>query len=333
MNVLCMGETLLRYSAKKGCRFTDLSFDIHVGGSETNMAVSLANFGLQTSLFTKLSTNALGDAVLRFLRSNQVDTTSILRNEDRIGSYYLEMGSGNRTSQVIYDRAYSAMTTLSLAEVDIPSLCKDIDVFVVSGITVALSPEIKQVVIEIMKYCKQHQITVVYDSNYRAKLWSQKQAGEALREILPYVTILSAGHLDATYLLNMNSEKIEHVEKLTDFYQQIETLYPNIKYITSTKRDIFSSSVNDITAYLYTNQTLHCSSTYHVDDIVDRVGAGDAFLAGMIYSIVSKKEVSYCLEFAMAATVLKHSIMGDANACSVQEVESFMESGVSRIVR
>ena len=333
MNVLCMGETLLRYSTKKGYRFTDLSFDIHVGGSETNIAVSLANFGFSTALFSKISDNPLGDSVIRFLNSYQVNTKQVLRSNQRVGCYYLENGSGNRTSQVIYDRANSAMTTLSKEEVDIPLLCKNINVFIVSGITLALSKEIKEIIIEIMKYCNQHNITVVYDSNYRAKLWTINEAGVAFKEVLPYVNILSAGHLDAINLLGLQSDKKDHQELLSDVYQQISTTYPNIKYITSTKRDIISSSVNDITAYLYHNNTLYSSSTYHIDDIVDRVGGGDAFMAGMLYGLLHNKEIPYCLEFSVGATVLKHTIHGDANQFNIQEIESFIKNGVSRIVR
>lgn len=333
MNVLCMGETLLRYSTKKGYRFTDLSFDVHVGGSETNIAVSLANFGFTTSLFSKVSDNALGDAIIHFLNSYQVNTKQILRSSQRVGSYYLENGSGNRASQVIYDREGSAMTTLTKEEVDISSICKDIDAFVVSGITLALSKEIQEIIIEIMKYCNQHNITVIYDSNYRAKLWTTKEAGIAFKKVLPYVNILSAGHLDAINLLGLTSDKKEHQELLKDVYQQICNAYPNITYITSTKRDIISSSVNDITAYLYHKGTLYTSATYHIDDIVDRVGGGDAFMAGMLQGLLHNKEIDYCLDFAVGATVLKHTIHGDANQFTVQEIDSFIKNGVSRIVR
>lgn len=333
MKVLCMGETLLRYSTNKGHRMTDLEFNVHVGGSETNIAGSLSLFGFETQLFSKISDNFLGDAILRFLHSYGVDTSKVIRSPKRVGCYYLENGSGNRTSQVLYDRADSAMTTLLANEVDIPTLCKDMDVFVVSGITVALSSDIKNLVIAIMKYCNEHGITVVYDSNYRAKLWTIEQAGLAFKEVLPYVNILSAGHLDVINLLGLTSDKEGHEERLSDFYGQITKLYPNIQYITATKRDIISTSINDLKGYLYHNGILHCSSLYHIDDIVDRVGGGDAYMSGMLYGILHHKDISYCLEFACSTSVLKHTIHGDANQFTVAEIESFMEKGTSRIER
>ena len=332
MKVLCMGETLLRYSTNKGERFRDLNFNIHVGGSETNIAVNLAQYGMDVSLLTKLPNHALGDAIISFLRSFGVNTSPIIRNDMRIGSYFLEAGSGNRTSQVIYDRANSAMTSFQIGDVCLDELFNGIDVFIVSGITAALNPTLKDAVVTMVKYCKEHQITVAYDNNYRAKLWSVEEAGKAFKEILPYVDILSAGHLDAKGFLGLESNEENFEAMLSDFYGQIKALYPNIKYMTSTRRQIQSTSVNDLTGYLYTDQ-LYASKTYHIDDIVDRVGGGDAFIAGLLFGILSGKDEAYSVEFASCASVLKHTVHGDANLFSVSEIENFMNSGVSRINR
>lgn len=332
MKILCMGETLLRYSTNKGERFKELNFNVHVGGSETNIAVNLAQYGFDVSMFTKLPNNAIGDAVISFMRSFGVNTTPILRNDMRMGAYFLEAGSGNRTSQVIYDRAYSAMTSFSIDDVHLDDLLNGIDVFIVSGITPALNPTVKKGVLMMLKYCKEHQITVVYDNNYRAKLWSIEEAGKAFKEILPYVDILSAGYLDANNFLGLSSDKEDFEDMLCDLYEQIKTLYPNIKYMTSTRRQIQSTSVNDLTGYLY-KEKLYVSKTYHIDDIVDRVGGGDAYIAGLLYGLLNNKDEAYSVEFAACASVLKHSIHGDANLFSVTEIENFMNSGVSRINR
>lgn len=332
MKVLCMGETLLRYSTLKGKRFRDLDFQIHVGGSETNIAVNLAQYGFETSLLTKLPRHALGDAVLTFLNSFHVDTKHILRNDMRMGCYFLENGSGNRTSQVIYDRQYSAMTSFRLEDIDLNVLFKDIEAFIVSGITVALHVSIKNAVIEMMKYCREHHITVVYDNNYRAKLWSIEEARKAFQEILPYVDILSAGILDAQNFLQLKSKEVLFEKKLEDYYQQIKKTYPNIQYIACTKRDIISTSVNQLTGYLYSHQ-LYQSKTYVIDDIVDRVGGGDAYLSGILYGIFNQKDDVYSVEFGTCASVLKHTIHGDVNLFSVSEIENFMNSGASRIDR
>lgn len=332
MKVLCMGETLLRYSTLKGHRISEFEFKTHIGGSETNIAVSLAQFGFDTSLLTKLPNHAIGDAVISFLRSYGVNTSFILRNDMRIGSYFLENGSGNRTSQVIYDRQYSAMTSLTLDDVKLDIVFHDVDVFVVSGITVALNYTIQEVVIEMLKYCQKHHILVVYDSNYRAKLWSIEEAGKAFKRILPYVDILSAGYLDAQNFLGLTSQKETFEERLEDLYVQMKTMYPNIKYITCTRRDILSTSVNDLTGYLYTDK-LYQSKTYHIDDIVDRVGGGDAYLSGLLYGLLNDLGIEYSLEFGCCASVLKHTIYGDVNTFSIQEIDSFMKSGTSRINR
>lgn len=332
MKILCMGETLFRYSTQKGHRINELNFQVHIGGSETNIAVSLAQFGFDVSLLTKLSNHALGDAVMSFLKKFDVDTSKVLRNDMRMGSYYLENGSGNRTSQVIYDRQYSAMTSFSLDDIIIEELLEEVDVFIVSGITVALNETVKNAVLKILEYCKKNNILVVYDSNYRAKMWSIEDAGKALKQILPYVDILSAGYLDAQNFLNLTTEKVVFEEQLIDYYQQIRKLYPNIQYITCTKRDIISTSVNNLTGYLY-NDHLYVSKTYHIDDIVDRVGGGDAYLSGLLYGLLNKRDLQYSLEFGCCASVLKHTIHGDANTFSVTEIDSFMEAGTSRIDR
>lgn len=332
MNVLCMGETLLRYSTQKGHRISELDFQVHVGGSETNIAVNLAQYGFHTSLLTKLPRHALGDAVISFLKSFGVDTSLILRNDMRIGSYFLENGSGNRASQVIYDRCYSAMTSFCLEDVDLDKLFHNVDVFIVSGITVALNQNIQDAVVEMMKYCRGNRILVVYDSNYRAKLWNLETAGKALKRILPYVDILSAGYLDAQNLLGITSSKETFEEKLADVYNQIKQQYPHIRYIMSTKRDIISTSVNELTGYLY-DDALHVSSTYRIDDIVDRVGGGDAFLSGVLYGLLNHRDVQYSLMFGCCASVLKHTIHGDANQFNIEEIESFMYQGISKINR
>lgn len=332
MKVLCMGETLLRYSTLKGHRMSELDFQVHVGGSETNIAVSLAQYGFDTTLLTKLPRHALGDAVISFLKKYGVNTSKILRNDMRIGSYFLENGSGNRSSQVIYDRQYSAMTSFCLDDIVLEELFADIDVFVVSGITVALNETVCKAVLEMLEYCRGNNKLVVYDNNYRAKMWSIEEAATAFQQILPYVDILSAGVLDAQNFLGLISEEIDFEKQLTDYYQQMKAIYPNLQYITCTKRDIISTSVNDLTGYVYSDQ-LYVSKTYHIDDIVDRVGGGDAYLSGLLYGLLNHRDIEYSLEFGCCASVLKHTIHGDANTFSIAEIESFMEAGTSRINR
>ncbi len=332
MKVLCMGETLMRYSTRKGERFSSLDFQVHIGGSETNIAVSLAQYGFETLLLTKLPNHALGDAVISFLKSFGIETSLIMRNDMRMGGYFLENGSGHRSSQVIYDRQYSAMTSFSLQDICLADVFHGVDVFVVSGITLALNETVREAVMAMLEYCRGNNILVVYDSNYRAKMWSVEEASQAFQAVLPYVDILSAGYLDAQNFLGLTSQKETFEERLADLYAQMKKQYLHIKYITSTKRDILSTSVNDLTGYLYSDQ-LYVSQTYHIDDIVDRVGGGDAFLAGILYGLLNDKEMQYSLNFGCCASVFKHTIHGDANLISIQDVEALMNAGVTRINR
>lgn len=332
MKILCLGETLLRYSTKKGHKLSELDFVVHVGGSETNIATSMALFGFDTKLITKIPKHDLGDSVISFLKGFGVDTRYILRSDMRMGSYFLEMGSGNRTSKVIYDRENSAMTSFSLEDINIEEVFEGVEVFVVSGITVALNKSVENAVIEMMKHCRENNVTIVYDSNYRAKMWTVEEAALAFKNILPYVDILSAGHLDAMNFLGLYSDKEGFEEKLSDLYCQIKELYPNLKYITCTKREIISSTVNKLKGYLYTDK-LHVSKEYHIDDIVDRVGGGDAYLSGILYGLLNKKDIDYTLNFGCCSSVLKHTISGDANRFTVEDIDDYMNQGVGRIQR
>ena len=333
MKILCMGEPLFRYSTRKGERFEKLNFDLHIGGSETNIAVNLARMGMHTSLFTKLPSHQLGEAVIRFLHYQGVETDHIIRDNGRVGCYYLEVGSGNRTSSVVYDRANASVTTLTMDEVDLDKVFDGVSVFVVSGITVALNANLKEVVLSCMKYCNEHKITVVYDSNYRSKLWSVEEAGKAFREILPHVDILSAGHLDCTNFLGYDSFGLTFDGLLWADYERLTKEFPNLQYVVSTKRDIISTSVNDLTGYMIHNGTFTASDTYHIDDIVDRVGGGDAFIAGVLYGILNDMSDFDALTFGCASSVLKHTVEGDANLFSADEIKQFVTNGVSRINR
>lgn len=333
MKVLCMGETLLRYSTKKGQRFESMNFDLHIGGSETNIAVNLANLGIESKLFTKIPNNPLGKTVVKFLKANDVDPSPIIFDQGRMGVYYLEIGSGNRGSSVIYDRAYSSMTTLKATEINKETLFNDVGLFLVSGITAALNTELKNIVVDLVKYCKDQGITVAYDVNYRGKLWSVEECGKALKEIIPYVDILSAGSLDAENFLGYKSDEDSFEGKLEDYYKQMTVAYPNLKMIVSTKRQIISSSVNDLTGYMYRNGQFIKSNTYHIDDIVDRVGGGDAFMAGILYGYIQNDDNEHLLNFGCCASVLKHSIEGDANQVTKEEVETYLQNGTGRISR
>lgn len=333
MNVICLGETLLRYATKKGDKISNLSFRTHVGGSETNIAVNLAQLGFKATMITRLPDNDLGNSVINFLKSYGVDTTYIQRDNNRIGTYYLEVGVGNRASRVIYDRQHTSMTKFNINDYDLNTIFKNIDAFIVSGISLAVSEQCKLGIYKILDYCKQNNITVIYDNNYRSKMWNLADAGIAFKAVLPYVNILSAGILDAENFLELTSSKENYDDKLNDYYQTIITMYPNIKYITSTRREIVSASINNINGYLFHNNTLYKSKQYVIDDIVDRVGGGDAYLSGIIYGIYHNYNCEEILERGLASTILKHTIHGDANQFTAIDIENYVIGGVAKINR
>lgn len=334
MRVAGFGEIMLRLSTDKGIRFTNTNnFNSHFGGGEANVLISLSKYGIDTRFISSISNNSIGDSIVSYLKSKDVNTDFIKRTNKRTGIYFLEVGSGNRASNVIYDREDSAFSNIKYTDIDIESALKDIDIFHFSGITLALSKEIRYLVMKILKYCKENNIIVSYDSNYRAKLWTLDEARNSTLEILPYVNILSAGILDAENILKMNCDYEDKYEKLKYYYNEITTAYPNIAHIFSSIRTVKSSTINTLQCNYYYNDKLYSSNIHLIDDIVDRVGGGDALTSGILYSILNNKEPKYISEFAVCASVLKHSIYGDANLVSVEEVENLMDNGIGKIQR
>lgn len=334
MKVAGFGEIMLRLSTDVGTMILQSDrFNVNYGGGEANVLISLSHFGIDTKMITSVSNDDIGKSILRYLRSYDIDTKFVTLGDHRTGIYYLQVGSGIRSSKVIYDRDNSAFCNMKVGDIDIAKALEDVDVFHFSGITLALSNDLRELLMQMLAYCKEHNIMVSYDSNYRAKLWSLEEAREATLKVLPYVDILSAGILDAENILLMNCELEDNHEKLKYYYDEITKTYPNIKHIFSSYRDIESSSVNKLQCNYYTDGILYLSNKINIDSIVDRVGGGDALSAGIIYSIINNKDPKYVCEFATCASALKHSILGDANLVELSDVERLMYEGVGKIAR
>ncbi|MEO2076801.1 MAG: sugar kinase [Bacillus sp. (in: firmicutes)] len=334
--IITLGEILLRFSTKVGERLSQANQVImHYGGAETNVGVSLSHFGHDVFVVSKVPENTLGTAVERHLKSYGVQTEYLLKGGERLGTYYLESGVGPRSAQVTYDRKHSSFSTLTVEEIDFDEVFQNASLFHVSSISAALSPNMKEVVLHSLQKAKEHGVTTSFDFNYRAKLWSHQEAAEAIQTFLPFVDICFCGELDAIYLLGIEKadEALDPAAKLEYYYQKIKQKYPNLQYMSSTFRQVISASTHTLQGNFYTAGELYQSKVYPIDHIVDRVGGGDAFAAGILNGILKKFAPEEIVSFATAASVLKHTIHGDCNTFSEDEINQFASLEPGKIVR
>jgi 2-dehydro-3-deoxygluconokinase len=331
--VLGFGEIMLRLTPSNNQKIIQTnSFDATYGGGEANVVASLATFGHKTKYITKLPSNALGNKVIRDLKSYNVDTSDILLGDGRLGVYFLEIGHGFRSTEVIYDRKYSAISMADKHEFDIEKMLEGVGLVHLSGITPALSKDLYKLTIEIAKFCKKTGILVSLDSNYRAKLWSLEEAKGFLEEILSLVDIAFLGNLDMTNILKYEAKDLEFEECLKDLYKMLFGKYPNLKYAACTKRSVHSINNNSLKGYLFDNENLYISNEYSFD-ILDRVGGGDAYTAGILHGMLENMDTKDIVEFGVCSSVLKHSIRGDINLVDKESVVSLLEKGLQNIKR
>ena len=326
--IVALGEIMLRLSTENNNRFIQSSgFRADYGGGEANVAVSLANFGIESEYVTKLPNNPLSDSIFRYLKSNGVETKNIVLGGERLGTYYLEVGTSIRASSVIYDRKYSSFSTLNYDELQIENILKDCKILHLSGITPALSENCKELTIKIMKKAKEMNILISFDFNYRGKLWTLEEAAPVLTSYLPFIDICFAGVLDAKNIMKLG----DHSD-LNEYYKDITKKYPNIKYLLSTKRETHSVNENSLTGFIFKDGEL-ISSPRYTFQIVDRVGGGDAFAAGALFGIYNNHSVKDIVDFATAASVYKHTVRGDANLVSKDEIYNIINNGISTVSR
>ena len=328
--VLGFGEIMLRLTPTNFQRVIQAeSFEATYAGGEANVICSLSMFGHDTKMITKLPQNVLGDKVIRAMNAFGVDTKDIVRGNGRLGIYFLEQGHGVRNSDVTYDREYSAISMATKEDFNLDKILEDVKLIHISGVTPALSKNLYDLSIDFIKAAKERGILVSYDSNYRSKLWSLEEARSFMLEVLPYVDIAFLGILDFINILEYRPQEEKNYEaKLADFYKELFEKYPNIKYAASTKRIVNSVNNNSLQGFLFSKDILHMSRV-HTFDILDRVGGGDSFTAG----ILNDMESSQTVEFATCASALKHSIRGDINMVDLKQVETLMNCGIENINR
>ncbi|MCL2616105.1 MAG: sugar kinase [Defluviitaleaceae bacterium] len=341
MKYLSFGEIMLRLKAPGVERFFQTPMlEATFGGGEANVAVSLANFDCDAAFLTVLPDNVLSDACLQELRRFNVDTSRIIRGSGRMGTYYLEGGANQLPSKVLYDRAGSAIAVAKPGSIDWDAAFSGVNWFHITGITPAISETAMELSLESVKEAKKRNITVSCDLNFRNNLWKYgKAASEVMPKLAEYVDIGIANEEDVQKSLGItNDVKVEHGSLDRDKYKalsdQVLAKYPGMKLIAITLRESRSADSNGWAACLNDRTSFLESKFYEISDIVDRVGGGDAFAAGLIYGLNHYDNHQQALEFAVAASCLKHSIIGDFNRVGVSDVKKLMEGdGSGRVLR
>ena len=341
MRFLTFGEIMLRLRAPGHERFFQSNMlEATFGGGEANVAVSLANYDQDVEYFTVLPDNALGDECVRELRKFGVDTKKIQRGPGRMGIYFLEAGANQLPSKVVYDRAYSALALAKPESVNWDEVMKGVDWFHITGITPAISETAMLLSLDSVKAAKARGITVSCDLNYRKNLWKYGvKAEEVMREMAGYVDVAIANEEDVqkslgiTVDVDVESGELDR-EKYRALSDKVLQTYPNMHMIAITLRGSHSADWNTWAACLNDREGFHVSRSYEIRDIIDRVGGGDSFAGGLIYGLNHYDDVQDALEFATAASCLKHSIIGDVNRVSVSDVTKLMAGdGSGRVQR
>ena len=343
--VVTFGEIMLRLSPAENLRFSQVNnFDVIYGGGESNVAVSLANYGVPVEFVTRLPKNDLGECALMEMRKRGVGTQHIAFGGDRLGIYFLETGAVSRGSKVVYDRAHSAIAEIESGMINWDSVFDGVEWFHWTGITPAISQGAADVCLEAVKAASAKGITISTDLNYRAKLWNYGGDREAIMtELTSYCNVILGNEEDAEKHFGIHPEGLDvykhgHEVKAASFKsvcEQMMNKFPRAKKVITTLRGSISASHNTWAGVLYDGKKMYETRQYQITHIVDRVGGGDSFMGGLIYGLLNYPENDQnALDFAVAASCLKHTIKGDANLVTVEEVEKLMSGDASgRVAR
>lgn len=341
--VVTFGEIMLRLSPPDHQRFLQAeSFDAIYGGAEGNVAAALSNLGIPTKFVTRLPENDIGEACLNRIRQYGVDTSEIIWGGDRLGIYYAETGAVHRKSNVIYDRANSALSTIKPDMIDWDVIFSEVDWFHWTGITPAVSEGAADTCLEAVERAKDNNVMISCDLNYRSKLWNWgKTPKEVMTELVDYVDIILGNEEDAEMIFGVEPVGVDvgkgelKAESYRDVAKELMDMFPDAQYVGTTLRESISATRNKWSAVIYTGDELYHSSVYDITDIVDRVGGGDSFAAGLIYGLMKDdKDLEESLNFAVAYSALAHTIYGDFPLIKKEEAEELMVGpGSGRISR
>lgn len=332
--IVTFGEIMMRLNPTGYLRFLHTeSFEASYAGGEANVAVSLANFGMNAAFISKVPTHEIGQCAVNALRHYGVDTEGMVRGGSRLGIYFVEKGASQRASKVIYDRAGSAIACASREDFDWDTIFEGADWFHWTGITPALGGELPEICLEACKAAKAHGVKISCDLNFRKKLWNSQQANEVMSRLMPYVDVCIANEEDAKDVFGIEAEntdintgKIDHAGYISVAKQLCDRF--GFEKVAITLRGSITANDNNWAAMLYDGEEAFFSPTYAVH-IVDRVGGGDSFGAGLIYSLLQEKKPQDAINFAVAASCLKHTIEHDFNLVSVAEVEALAAGNAS----
>ena len=330
MKVLTFGEMMLRLKPSESKRILQSDkFEVTYGGSEANVAVSLSLQGDKVKYLTKVPDNLLGDSALGTLRKFGVDTGLVMKGGSRLGIYFFEKGASVRSTNVVYDRAGSSFATASAQEFDWNSLLADIGCFYFSGITAAISKEMQNTILNACKVCAKNGITVIYDTNFRGKMWSKEDAQTFSSKVMPFVNICLANDEDFESSLGIKAFNgdmtcgIEQKENFKSGMLEVQDKYPNCHMVASILRDINSVEDSKWSALLLRDGKFYESSTYHMH-VYEGVASGDAFGAALVHGLLHKYDSQELIDYSIAASVLKLTISGDLNLVSEEEIKKLM---------
>ena len=335
--VVAFGEIMLRLSTERHLRFEQAkTFTASYGGGEFNVCVSLANYGIKSEFITRLPENEIGACALTEMRKMNVESKNVIFGGERLGTYYLETGAGSRGSNVVYDRAHSAMATIEKGMINWEKVLEGATWFHWSGITAAISESAAEACLEAIKVAHKLGLTISCDLNYRSKLWQYgKTPSEVMPEMLKYCDVI-LGDIDTAYFM-LGKDKVnpnyQDEKSLPVLYTKLFDFCPNLKTVATTLRYSVSASHQRIGGILFEGKKIHQTAVKEVTPVIDRVGSGDAFMGGLIYGLLEYPNNNQrALDFAVVACCLKHTIAGDYNLVTLKEVENMLDGNSAGLV-